>query len=255
LDGLDTNPLLLSLRWQRYGEGTNPYFAYINDPTRPPFISSGHATRFLHDLGVVKPIHDLFKLWLGGLVHTSITALTHDESTAFTITWHTLLVHGVVGFDVHARRFNEGIEFPNVGMAGLRDFAHVVTVETPFVNPEPHLSRSVNSISGRLPLPAHEGLAILARSIAETLIVAVHGGIRGRADDEIISSAIATGLEDVLREEGGDCAAFMKVWKSEGLHEVVTDVRIAIATDVLQLRRFVRSTEQFILSLLLTMGG
>jgi hypothetical protein len=180
----------------------------------------------LREKGILKPISDLLVLWSNSCVHTSLTALTHEEhGEAFRIQWNSALEKGVVHFDIYARNFNEGIKYSNIRMSGLADFEHLEQVTQDKI-----------------------GYALFARSIAEALIVAVHAGINWGCSRALIGKAIMLGLVDTLDGAHGNWKRFYELWERESLDSIVQDVEAALVSDTLLLQRFVRSSELFVLA-------
>jgi Tfp pilus assembly protein PilF/ribosomal protein L37AE/L43A len=244
LKRLEQSEITLELKWDRYQKDTPYYFTYLNDVNMPPFINLKHAKHFIYRYSIYKPVSDLISFWKRGQVHSSITALTHEENTGkFNIIWNKDINQGISEFDVHIRNFNQGILFPNVAMSGLRDLGHVKFVENYFETSAATTVQDANVLS------EEKGYAIFARSIAECVILAVHSAIIKNADDQIIARTIKKALVDLLKEEGYETTEFESKWGQEHLATIVNDVKSAIVTDQLITQRFIRVAELFVLAL------
>jgi tetratricopeptide (TPR) repeat protein len=260
---LENNPFGHALKWNKYEAETPSYFAYLNDEKMPPFINERHAKDFIYNYAIYGPIHNLILFWKEeNLVHTSITSLTHEEDgNSFKIEWCKDISQGISQFDVHVRNFNQGISYPNIAISGLRDFSHVKPVnkftkqcyspqkETVVPGSVGQSVREYFQTNNMTMLTEREGYAIFARSIAECIILAVHSGIIKNAEDSVISQTIKTALVDLLRENECNSNYFITKWENEKLYRIISDVKSAIVSDTLNILRFVRIAELFILTL------
>lgn len=248
LKNAERNPMLRQLQWASYHEETPPYFAYLNDASMPPFIGNKHAEQFIYQYAIKQPIGDLIHLWKNlNWVHASITSLTHKDQASFKIEWSEVLSHGVKFFDVYARNFNQGMLYPNVGMSGLRDFAHIMVVRKGEETQEAKDFRS--SLPDTHILSELEGYGVFARSLAECLILAVHAAILKGAEDNLIAGTIKNALVDLLRENQARYDFLEEHWEKDNFRRIVEDIHSAITTDRLQLQGFVRIAECFLLAL------
>jgi len=173
------------------------YFVYINDVSLPEFVDSKSAEQFIREKAIILQLHDLIIIWKKiSHVHESITSLTHTENQeAFKIRWNTNLQQGVSSFDVYARGFNNGIQYPNVRMSGPADFQHMrATKKTP---EDPELAAEAPTYS-KPPLEENEAYGVFARCIAEILMVAVHAAIIRKASRDIIGPTIRNALAELL---------------------------------------------------------
>ena len=164
--------------------------------------------------------------------------------------WSEDFALGVEYHDNFARNFNDGIKYPNIRMSGLADFAHLRAVDKPVKFPE-HARKfiEVERSFGSAPLTHREGNAAFVRSISEVLIVAMHASLTWGLRQEDVQQVTCPTLASLIRENEGDDRAFTVAWQDEELDNILNDVKAAVASDVLELRRFVRCGELFLLAL------
>lgn len=233
-------------------EAPKNYFEYINDPSLPAFPDTAAAHAFIKETAVHLQLHDLVQLWKNvSVVHESITSLTHIENAkSFSIKWSKRLQNGVDTSDIFIREFNKGIKYPNVATSGLRDFAHLRSVDKHAKNPKAAAeARAIGERHGIPPLTEQDGYGIFTRSICEVLMVAVHGALLRKATQQVIATAIKAGLVDILRDNSCDWRRFSDKWNSENVDRMVDDLEAAMVSDQLRIARFVRAAELFVLAL------
>lgn len=250
LERLVADPVFLAMSWNVYCQRTVPHFAYLNDEKMPAFINERHIRDFVGDLSLRRPIEALMKMWREvGLVHGSLTSLSHARDNPIQIEWGPRATDGVIDHHSFARSFNDGIQYPNISMAGLRDFAHVEQVAKPDVEDPERTLKSLLTVPGDL-LTLRQGYGVLCRSIAEVLIVAIHGAIlKGVRFRELIGPIIIESLSSLLEPPRYFPEDLLEAWEGEKLHRMVRDVDDAIASDTLRLSRLVRAAELFVLAL------
>ena len=206
----------------------------------------------LRETAIYRPVHELIVFWKKlGIVHTSLTALTHAyRGEAFSIVWADDFSQGVESHDNYARNFNQGIKYPNIRLSGLADFEHIRAVQKPAEEPNENKKFiEICECTGDGPLSHKEGNGVFARSIAEVLIVAMHvANSWGLKRNEVEPVTLET-LVSLIRENKGNAIEFERVWRAEKLGAVYEDVVAAIKSDELELRRFVRCGEIFLLCL------
>jgi len=197
-----------------------------------------------------KPIHDLIVFWKkAGLVHTSLTALTHVDE-AFKVVWSKDLTQGVLDHDTYVRDFNEGIKYPNIRHSGLADFEHLRAVAKPTDEPEKALEAAEIGLKhGISALSQREGNAAFARSIAEVLIVAMVAALKWGLERKDVEPVTLATLVALLDENDGNGLAYRQAWQKSQLGGVFEDVQAAVASDILELSRLVRAGEVFLLCL------
>ena len=225
------------------------YDTYINsnDPIDPNISQQD----FLQYYAIIVPVGDLTEWWMTiGYVHTSISALSHNAEDLFLHWNDKKMREGVIKFSTHARNFNKGIMYPNIGLDGLRDLAHVRYV-VPHHN-LPHSNSWPAARQGRKeyfpPLAIHEGFAEFTKSVAETIILAVHTAICKKFPEEIVAPCILKGLCFILREWHRDCTKFEDAWKRLDGNRILNDVKTALYSDDLEMRRFVALAEKYVLA-------
>jgi FOG: TPR repeat len=223
------------------------YFAYINDPAT--IKANEDLIEFLRYHAIIVPLGDLTNLWMNcGLVHTSLTALSHDADKLF-VRWSKNLRGGVVEFATHAREFTQGILYPNVARTGLRDFEHIKNVAASV-----DVSHSLGwaKLSGEFnkpPLSINEGFEEFTKSIAEGIILAVHASIVHKVPRQLIAPTIREAMCTILGEYDCDYQKFDTAWGWLNGDDIVKDIEDAINADILAMRSFVGLAERFVLTL------
>jgi hypothetical protein len=228
------------------------YHDYINNFA--PLDKKIKPHEFIKYTAIIVSVGDLAEWWLNaGMVHTSLTALSHNTDNLFVKWSDRSLQEGVISFTTHARNFNEGILYPNVGLSGLRDFEHVQSVI-----PHQDVPHSLLWLATDRPqrpqhpdgeLSIYQGLAEFTKSIAECIILAAHAGITRKISNALIAPSVHEGLCFVLKECGRNPKSFSVAWENLRGNQILNDIQQAIDSNKLLFRRFVGLAEQFVLCL------
>jgi len=243
MERLTADPVFLATQWNAYARTKPRYFQYINDVEMPSFINERHAREFIGQTSLQRPISDLTQLWnMAGLVHGSLTSLSHATEEPIAVTWGPQASDGVVDHHSFARSFNQRILYPNLAVSGLRDLDHVCTVDKPVQDP------SLLKQGGALSL--REGYGVYCRSIAEVLIVATHGALlKGSRHRSIIAATMLEAMAGLVESAGHAPEMLRTSWANERLSDMLADVEEAMDSGTLRLSRFVRTAELYILAL------
>ncbi len=224
------------------------FIIFINDPGIATL--SGDPLKFLSDKAVEVPIGDLTELWLNaGIIHNSITSLSHSgkEEDHIYIRWSKKLKAGVQEYSSNARNFNERIKYPNVRWTGIWDFEHIRKV-LPSID-LPHSRNWDNKKNGCEILNAIEGIGFFAKSIAETIILAIHTALINRINRWEIAPTILKTLCKILKYYGSNSEKFVRSWDLLQGDNSIEDVELALSTNVLHTHRFVGLSERYVFSL------
>ena len=199
-----------------------------------------------------------------GLVHMSLTELSHDHANGFNLLWNDDVTLGLKYFDTNLRSF----------VAGVRETNIRVNYTSPlYMEDRPFKITLVDLEHVKEFKPDAVGYSYLARMMVEVFILSCLPGVARRQgahpfpmdprlgflyfldfdlgalrpiDSRVIGQHIKHGLSCGLIDQGITARPFSEAFDAAHWSLAVEDVADAIRTDVLRLSRIARIAERFV---------